>query len=36
MGRYIRREQAEAGTVSVRMGRPMIDGNHVVAEFWTR
>jgi ketosteroid isomerase-like protein len=35
MGRYIRREQAEAGTVSVRMGRPIVEGNQVVAEFWT-
>jgi hypothetical protein len=35
MGRYIRREQAEAGTVSVRMGRPIVEGNRVVAEMWT-
>jgi len=35
MGRYIRREHAEAGTVSVRMGKPIVEGNQVVAEFWT-
>ncbi|HME05098.1 MAG TPA: nuclear transport factor 2 family protein [Solirubrobacteraceae bacterium] len=35
IGRYIRREQGEAGTVSVRMGRPIVEGNQVVAEFWT-
>ncbi len=35
IGRYIRREQAEAGTVSVRMGRPIVEGNQVVAEMWT-
>jgi hypothetical protein len=35
MGRYIRREQAEAGTGRVRMGKPIVDGNQVVAEFWT-
>ena len=34
MGRYIRREQAEAGTVSVRMGKPIVAADHVVAEFW--
>ncbi len=35
MGRYIRREQAEAGTVRVRMGKPIVDGDRVAAEFWT-
>ncbi len=35
MERYIRREQAEAVTASVRMGRPIVEGNKVVAEFWT-
>src|SRR5277367_24452 len=35
IGRYIRREQAEAGTVSVRIGRPIVEGSQVVAEFWT-
>ena len=32
--RYLRKEQAEQGTVSVRMGKPIIEGNQVVAEFW--
>jgi predicted SnoaL-like aldol condensation-catalyzing enzyme len=32
--RYFAKEQAEQGTVSVRMGRPMVDGDHVIAEFW--
>jgi ketosteroid isomerase-like protein len=32
--RYIQKEEAEQGAVSVRMGRPMVDGDHVVAEFW--
>ena len=35
LGRYIRREQAEAGTVSVRIGRPVVEGHRVVAEMWT-
>ncbi len=35
MGRYIRREQSEAGIVRVRLGRPLVDGNRVVAEMWT-
>jgi len=35
MGRYIRREQTEAGTVWVRMGKPIVDGDQVVAEFWS-
>lgn len=35
MGRYIRREQDEAGTVSVRMGTPIVERDQVVAEFWT-
>jgi hypothetical protein len=29
MGRYIRREQAQAGTVSVCMGRPPLAGPHL-------
>jgi hypothetical protein len=29
MGRYIRREQAEAGTVRVRLGKPIVDGDRV-------
>ena len=31
---YLRKEQAEQGTVSVRMGRPIVEGDRVVAEFW--
>jgi ketosteroid isomerase-like protein len=31
---YFQRQQAEQGTVSVRMGTPVIDGDHVAAEFW--
>ena len=31
---YLRKEETEQGAVSVRMGKPIIDGNHVVAEFW--
>ena len=34
MERYIRKEQAEQGTASVRMGRPIVEGDRVVAEFW--
>ena len=32
--RYLRKEQAEQGSVSVRMGRAITEGDHVVAEFW--
>ena len=31
---YVEKEQAEQGEVSVRMGRPIIERNRVVAEFW--
>ena len=31
---YVQKEQAEQGAVRVRMGMPMVEGNHVVAEFW--
>lgn len=31
---YVRKEQAEQGDVSVRMGHPITEGNHVGAEFW--
>jgi hypothetical protein len=31
---YITKEQEAEGNASVRMGRPIVDGNHVVAEFW--
>jgi SnoaL-like domain len=34
MERYIRKEQFEQGVASVRMGRPIVQGDHVVAEFW--
>ncbi len=31
---YVEKEKAAQGTVSVRMGKPVIDGNRVAAEFW--
>jgi SnoaL-like protein len=31
---YIRKEEAEQGEVSVRMGSPVIEGDRVAAEFW--
>ena len=31
---YIRKEAEDQGTASVRMGRPVIDGDRVAAEFW--
>jgi SnoaL-like protein len=31
---YLRKEAAEQGEVSVRMGAPVIDGDRVAAEFW--
>jgi ketosteroid isomerase-like protein len=34
LGSYIRKEAAEQGEVSVRMGNPVIEGDHVAAEFW--
>jgi len=34
MERYIRKEQAEQGAASVRMGKRIVEGNQVVAEFW--
>ncbi len=34
MARYIRKEQREQGVASVRMGKPIVDGDTVVAEFW--
>jgi SnoaL-like domain len=33
---YFTKEQDAQGEVSVRMGRPVIDGNRVAAEFWVR
>jgi ketosteroid isomerase-like protein len=32
--RYLRKEEAEQGAVSVRMGRPIVEGDRVAAEFW--
>ena len=32
--RYVQKEKTEQGAVSVRMGKPVIDGDHVAAEFW--
>ncbi len=34
MARYIRKEQREQGVANVRMGKPLVDGDQVVAEFW--
>lgn len=31
---YVRKEKAEQGEVSVRMGRPIVERDQVVAEFW--
>jgi hypothetical protein len=31
---YIRKEAADQGQASVRMGSPLIDADHVAAEFW--
>ncbi len=31
---YVRKEESEQGSVSVKMGRPIIDGDHLAAEFW--
>jgi ketosteroid isomerase-like protein len=31
---YVRKEQAQQGVVSVRMGTPIVEGHRVVAEFW--
>ena len=31
---YLRKEAAEQGEVSVRMGNPVIEGDRVAAEFW--
>jgi ketosteroid isomerase-like protein len=32
--RYLQKEEAEQGKVSVRMGDPVIEGDRVAAEFW--
>jgi ketosteroid isomerase-like protein len=31
---YIRKEHSEQGAASVRMGKPIVQGDSVVAEFW--
>jgi hypothetical protein len=31
---YVQKEKHAQGEVSVRMGEPVIDGDHVAAEFW--
>ena len=31
---YLRKEQAEQGDVRVEMGMPIVEGDHVAAEFW--
>jgi ketosteroid isomerase-like protein len=31
---YLRKEAGEQGDVSVRMGNPVVEGDHVAAEFW--
>jgi hypothetical protein len=31
---YVRKEQAAQGEVQVRMGKPIVEGDRVVAEFW--
>ena len=31
---YVRKEAAEQGAVSVRMGSPVVEGNRVAGEFW--
>lgn len=32
--RYVQKEQAEQGAVGVRMGNPVVERGHFVAEFW--
>jgi hypothetical protein len=32
--RYVHQEQIAQGAVSVRIGKPVIDGDHAAAEFW--
>ena len=34
LAKYLRKEAAEQGDVSVRMGKPVIEGDRVAAEFW--
>ena len=32
--RYLRKEEEEQGSVSVRMGKALVEGDHVMVEFW--
>ena len=34
VAQFLRTEQTEQGSVSIRMGKPIIDGNHVAVEYW--
>jgi ketosteroid isomerase-like protein len=34
LARYLEKEAAEQGEVSVRMGKPVVEGDRVAAEFW--
>ena len=34
LANYIRKEAEDQGRASVRMGRPVIEGDHLAAEFW--
>ena len=36
IARYIQKEQADQGVASVRMGKPIVEGDQVVAEFWAK
>ena len=31
---YLQKEETEQGSVMVRMGSAIVDGDHIVAEFW--
>jgi ketosteroid isomerase-like protein len=31
---YLEGQKAQMGTISVRMGKPVVEGDHVAAEFW--
>jgi hypothetical protein len=31
---YLEKEETEQGAVDLRMGKPIVDGDQVVAEFW--
>jgi ketosteroid isomerase-like protein len=36
IARYIRNERTAQGVASVRMGKPIVDGDQVVGEFWAK